>query len=51
MLLLSVGAIKFCCVLNTNDTDNIAINKLCKLNQVFYHVLSYKSTAGLSGLS
>ena len=28
-------------------TDAIAINKLCKLNfNVFYHVLSYKSSAG-----
>ena len=32
-------------------TDAIAINKLCKLNfNVFYHVLSYKSAAGLSRL-
>ena len=33
------------------DTEAIAINKLCKLNfNVFYHVLSYKSAAGLSEL-
>ena len=32
-------------------TDAVAINKLRKLNfNVFYHVLSYKSAAGLSGL-
>ena len=37
--------------LDTYDTDTIAINKLCKLNfNVFYHVLSYKSAAGLSQL-
>ena len=30
------------------DTNAIAINKLCKLNfrYIFYHVLTYKSTAG-----
>ena len=32
MLLLSMFAIKFCFVLDTHDTDTIAINKLCKLN-------------------
>ena len=37
--------------LDTYDTDTTAINKLCKLNvNVFYHVLSYKSVAGLSQL-
>ena len=37
--------------LDTYDTDAVAINKLCKLNfNVFYHVLSYKSAAGLSQL-
>ena len=32
MLLLSIVAIKFCFVLDTHDTDAIAMNKLCKLN-------------------
>ena len=32
MLLLSMVAIKFCFVLDTHDTDAIAMNKLCKLN-------------------
>ena len=33
------------------QTDAIAMNKLCKLNfNVLYHVLSYKSAAGLSRL-
>ena len=32
MLLLSMVPIKFCFVLDTHDTDAIAINKLCKLN-------------------
>ena len=32
MLLLSMVLIKFCFVLDTHDTDAIAINKLCKLN-------------------
>ena len=32
MLLLRWFVIKFCFVLDTHDTDAIAINKLCKLN-------------------
>ena len=32
MVLLSMVAIKFCFVLDTHDTDAIAMNKLCKLN-------------------
>ena len=37
--------------LDTYDTDAIAMNKLCKLNfNAFYHVLSFKSAAGLSEL-
>ena len=32
MLLLSMVPIKFCFVLDTHDTDTIAINKVCKLN-------------------
>ena len=40
--------------LDTYTTDAIAINKLHTCMhvkfQVFYHVLSYKSAAGLSGL-
>ena len=32
VLLLSMFAIKFCFVLDTHDTDSIAMNKLCKLN-------------------
>ena len=46
MMLLSMVAIKFCFVLDTHDTDAIAINKLCKLNFRYFtmyltsHVLS-----------
>ena len=32
ILLLSMVRYKFCFVLDTHDTDAIAINKLCKLN-------------------
>ena len=32
MVLLSMVRIKFCFVLDTHDTDTIAMNKLCKLN-------------------
>ena len=32
MVLLIWFAIKFCFVLDTHDTDAIAMNKLCKLN-------------------
>ena len=36
MLLLSMVAIKFCFVLDTHDTDAIAINKVCKLNLRYF---------------
>ena len=36
MVLLSMVAIKFCFVLDTHDTDTIAMNKLCKLNFRYY---------------
>ena len=36
MLLLSMVAIKFCFVLDTHDTDAIAMNKLCKFNFRYY---------------
>ena len=42
MLLLSMGvwfAIKSCFVLDTHDTDAIAMNKLCKLN--FKYITMY----------
>ena len=29
-------AIKFCFVLDTHDTNTIAINKLCKLNLMYF---------------
>ena len=32
MLLMGMVPIKFCFVLDTHNTDAIAINKLCKLN-------------------
>ena len=32
MVLLSMVAIEFCLVLDTHDTDAIAMYKLCKLN-------------------
>ena len=45
------GSLASFALLDTCDKDAIAINKLCKLNfNVFYHVLSYKSAAGLSQL-
>ena len=38
MLLLSMVAIKFCFVLDTHDTDAIAMNKLCKLNYWYFTI-------------
>ena len=51
ILLLSLVRYQVFFFLDTHDTDTITITKLCKLKlQVFYHVLSYKSATGLSGL-
>ena len=35
-LLLNIVSYKFCFVLDTHDTDAIAINKLCKLNVMYF---------------
>ena len=43
MLLLRWFAIKFCFVLDTHDTDAIAINKLCKLNFRYFTMYSTRS--------
>ena len=52
MLLLSMVRYQVCFVLDTHDTDAIAINKLCKLNFRYFtmYLRIYKSAAGLSGL-
>ena len=47
MVLLSMVRYQVLLCFSTHDTDAIAMNKLCKL---YYHVLSYKSATGLSGL-
>ena len=50
MLLLSMVAIKFCFVLDTHDTDAIAINKLCKLNfRYFTMYLTISQQHGYQG--
>ena len=43
-------AIKFCFVLDTHDTDAIAMNKLCKLNFRYFTMYLAISQTGLSGL-
>ena len=43
-------AIKFCFVLDTYDTDAIAVSKLCKLNFRYFTMYLAKSATGLSGL-
>ena len=50
MLLLSMEvwfAIKFCFVLDTHDTDAIAMNKLCKLN--FKYITMYLAISQQQG--
>ena len=50
MLLLSMVRIKFCFVLDTHETDAIAINKLCKLNfRYFTMYLSISEQHGYQG--
>ena len=50
MVLLSMVTIKFCFVIDTHDTDAIAMNKLCKLNFRYFTMYFYMSATGLSGL-
>ena len=50
MLLVSMVAIKFCFVLDTHDTDAIAINKLRKLNfRYFTMYLTISQQHGYQG--
>ena len=51
MVLLSIWfAIKFCFVLDTHDTDAIAMNKLCKLNfRYFTMYLAISQQQGYQG--
>ena len=50
MLLLSMVPIKFCFVLDTHDTDAIAMNKLCKLNfRYFTMYLAISQQQGYQG--
>ena len=51
MLLLSMVRYQVCFVLDTNDTDAIAINKLCKLNfRYFTMSLAISQQQGYQGL-
>ena len=50
MVLLSMVPIKFCFVLDTHDTDAIAMNKLCKLNfRYFTMYLAISQQQGYQG--
>ena len=50
MLLLSTVRYQFCFVLDTHDTDAIAINKLCKLNfRYFTMYLTISQQHGYQG--
>ena len=50
MVLLSMVAIEFCLVLDTHDTDAIAMNKLCKLNfRYFTMYLAISQQQGYQG--
>ena len=49
-MLLSMVAIEFCFVLDTHDTDAIAMNKLCKLNfRYFTMYLAISQQQGYQG--
>ena len=50
MLLQVWFAIKFCFVLDTHDTDAIAMNKLCKLNFRYFTIyLAVSQQQGYQG--